>query len=141
MVGKAKCKGRQRSLVAQAPPDVDRTIRLYSKALTRSSEVQGWARSALTIKFALPNFQRTVIAIGKRNGGSALSGDAVSRTGLRRVDWVRLTEESGQYRAEVIGEGFRLPVTRPIPLSLAAELIAAGVPHLTRSAAHHRAGA
>jgi hypothetical protein len=82
-----------------------------------------------------------VIAIGRNKGGAAPSRDAASRTGLRRVDWVRLTEESGQFRAEVIGEGFRLPVTRPIPLSLAADLIAAGVPHLTRSATHDRAGA
>jgi hypothetical protein len=82
-----------------------------------------------------------VIAIGKNRGGAAASaGDAAGRTGLRRVDWVRLIDDGERCRAEVIGEGFRLPVTRPIPLALAAELIAAGVPHLTRSVAHHRAG-
>jgi hypothetical protein len=79
-----------------------------------------------------------VIAIGKNRGGTVASGDAASRTGLRRVDWVRLIEDDGRFRAEVVGEGFRLPVSRPIPLSLAAELIASGVPHLTRSAAPHR---
>jgi hypothetical protein len=82
-----------------------------------------------------------VIAIGKNRGGSFPSRDAASRTGLRRIDWVRLIEDDGHYRAEVVGEGFRLPVSRPIPLSLAAELIASGVPHLTRSATHDRAGA
>jgi hypothetical protein len=82
-----------------------------------------------------------VIAVGKNRGGAVPLGDAASRTGLRRVDWVRLTEDGGRYRAEVIGEGFRLPVTRPIPFSLAADLIASGVPHLTRSAAADRAGA
>jgi hypothetical protein len=82
-----------------------------------------------------------VIAIGRNRGVPAPSRDAARRTGLRRVDWVRLTEDDGRYRAEVVGEGFRLPATRPIPLSLAAELIAAGVPHLTRSATHVRAEA
>ena len=77
-----------------------------------------------------------VMAIGRHRGGTAPARDAASRTGLRRVDWVRLIEDGDRCRAEVIGEGFRLPVIRPIPLSLAAELIASGVPHLTRSAAH-----
>jgi hypothetical protein len=82
-----------------------------------------------------------VIAIGKNRGGTLPSRDAASRTGLRRVDWVRLIEDDGSFRAEVVGEGFRLPVSRPIPLALAAELIASGVPHVTRTAAPDRARA
>jgi hypothetical protein len=82
-----------------------------------------------------------VIAIGKSRGGTGPSRDAATRTGLRRVDWVRLIDDDGRFRAEVVGEGFRLPVSRPIPLSLAAELIAAGVPHLTRTAGPDRARA
>jgi hypothetical protein len=57
-----------------------------------------------------------------------------SRAGLRRVDWVRLLVDDGHLRAEAVGVGFRLPVTRPISLSVAAELIAAGTPHVTHSA-------
>ena len=69
------------------------------------------------------------------------SRNAAGRTGLSRVDWVRLIDEGGSYRAEVVGVGFRLPVTRPISLSLAADLIAAGVPHVTRAAQCAQAGA
>ena len=45
-----------------------------------------------------------------------------------------------EYTAEVVGVGFRLPVTCAIPLSLAADLIASGVPHVTRSVEHVSAG-
>jgi hypothetical protein len=69
------------------------------------------------------------------------SRNAAGRTGLSRVDWVRLIDDGGSYRAEVVGVGFRLPVTRPISLSLAADLIASGVPHVTRAAPCARAGA
>lgn len=62
------------------------------------------------------------------------SGTVTSRAGLRRVDWVRLLIDHGHLRAEAVGMGFRLPVTLPIPLSVAAELIAAGTPHVTHSA-------
>jgi hypothetical protein len=61
------------------------------------------------------------------------SSEVTNRTGLRRVDWVRLLDDGGRFRAEVVGVGFRLPVTYPIPLSLAADLIASGVPHVTCS--------
>ena len=64
------------------------------------------------------------------------SSGVANRTGLRRVDWVRLVDEGGRFRAEVVGVGFRLPVTYRIPLSLASELIASGVPHVTRSVEH-----
>jgi hypothetical protein len=53
--------------------------------------------------------------------------------GLRRVDWVRLfVGEGDEITAEAVGMGFRLPASRSIPLALAAELIAAGVPSVTR---------
>ena len=53
-------------------------------------------------------------------------------TGLRRVDWVRLVVERHTVRAEAVGVGYRLPVTRSIPLSVAAALVAAGIPSVTR---------
>jgi hypothetical protein len=81
------------------------------------------------------------IALGKSWGARVPASDAAGRTGLRRVDWVRLIDEGGRYRAEVVGVGFRLPVTRPVPLSLAADLIFSGVPHVTHSAGYARKGA
>lgn len=53
-------------------------------------------------------------------------------TGLRRVDWVRLVVEHHTVRAEAVGVGYRLPVTRSIPLSMAAALVAGGIPSVTR---------
>ena len=53
-------------------------------------------------------------------------------TGLRRVDWVRLVVEHRTVRAEAIGVGYRLPVTCSIPLSVAAALVAGGIPSVTR---------
>jgi hypothetical protein len=81
------------------------------------------------------------MALGRSRESAASSGDAAARTGLRRVDWVRLVEDGGRYRAEAVGVGFRLPVTCPISLALAAELIASGVPHVTRSVAPVAGGA
>ena len=52
--------------------------------------------------------------------------------GLRRVDWVRFVVDHDAVRAEAVGVGYRLPATRPIPLSLAAALIADGTPAVTR---------
>jgi hypothetical protein len=69
------------------------------------------------------------------------ASSAVDRTGLRRVNWVRLIDEGRRYRAEVVGVGFRLPVARPIPLSLAADLIFSGVPHVTSTHESARTGA
>jgi hypothetical protein len=61
------------------------------------------------------------------------TGDIAQRIGLRRVDWVRLmSDHDAVLKAEAIGMGFRLPVTRPIPLGLAAELIASGTPYVRR---------
>ena len=52
--------------------------------------------------------------------------------GLRRVDWVRFVVENDAVRAEAVGVGYRLPADRPIPLSVAAELLAQGTPSVTR---------
>ncbi len=48
--------------------------------------------------------------------------------GLRRVDWVRLYRDGECLRAEAVGMGFRLPMSAPIPVAMAARLIAAGIP-------------
>jgi hypothetical protein len=53
--------------------------------------------------------------------------------GLRRVDWVRFVVDSDSVRAEAEGVGYRLPTTRPIPLSVAAALLAQGTPSITRT--------
>lgn len=54
-------------------------------------------------------------------------------TAMRRIDYVRLFVGDGGTRAEVVGVGFRLPVSRPVPLSYASKLISEGMP----SVAHH----
>jgi hypothetical protein len=57
---------------------------------------------------------------------------------MRRIDYVRLIVDDVGTRAEVVGVGFRLPSTCPVPLSYAAELISGGTPSVTR---HLRSGA
>ena len=52
--------------------------------------------------------------------------------GLRRVDWIRFVVDHDAVRAEAVGVGYRLPTTRPIPLSVAAALMAQGTPSVTR---------
>ncbi len=52
--------------------------------------------------------------------------------GMRRVAWVRITVERSQVRAEVVGVGHRIPVTRSVPLHVAADLAAAGTPTVVR---------
>jgi hypothetical protein len=59
--------------------------------------------------------------------------EAPVTAGLRRVDWVRFVVEDHDVRAEAVGAGYRLPVSRPIPLSVAAELLAQGTPSVTRT--------
>jgi hypothetical protein len=54
-------------------------------------------------------------------------------TGLRRVDWVRFLVDPDAVRAEAVGVGYRLPVARPIPLSLATALVAQGTPLVTQT--------
>jgi hypothetical protein len=86
---------------------------------------------------ATRRFDRTSTAV--RHGGESVavrsaqgSGrSAASRTGLRRVDWVRVTydAEGRPVRAEAVGVAFRLPITCQISLATAADLVAAGVPH------------
>lgn len=56
----------------------------------------------------------------------------LSGTGMRRIDWVRLTVGNGPTTAEAIGVGHRQPATRPLPLPVAARLTAEGVPFLVR---------
>lgn len=61
--------------------------------------------------------------------------DKASRTsgfGLRRISWVRIDLTGAAPRAEVAGVGQHRPVTRSIPLSMANELTAAGVPTYVR---------
>ena len=54
-------------------------------------------------------------------------------TGLRRVDWVRFLVDQDDVWAEAVGVGYRLPVARPIPLSVATALVAQGTPSVTRT--------
>jgi hypothetical protein len=59
--------------------------------------------------------------------------DNPGAAGLRRVDWVRFVVDHEDVRAEAVGVGYRLPATRPIPLSVAAALLAQGTPSITRT--------
>jgi hypothetical protein len=59
--------------------------------------------------------------------------DNPGAAGLRRVDWVRFVVDHDAVRAEAVGVGYRLPTTRPIPLSVAAALLAQGTPSVTRT--------
>jgi hypothetical protein len=59
--------------------------------------------------------------------------------GLRRVDWVRFVVDHDAVRAEAVGVGYRLPVACPIPLSVAAALLAQGTPSVTRRLGDERA--
>jgi hypothetical protein len=59
--------------------------------------------------------------------------DQQGAAGLRRVDWVRFVIDHDAVRAEAVGVGYRLPTTRPIPLSVAAALLAQGTPSITRT--------
>jgi hypothetical protein len=59
--------------------------------------------------------------------------DNQGAAGLRRVDWVRFVLDQDAVRAEAVGVGYRLPATRPIPLSVAAALLAQGYPSITRT--------
>lgn len=63
----------------------------------------------------------------------ARSTRSMTETGLRRVDWVRLIVAGDGVRAEAVGVGYRLPASRPIPLPVAAALIAGGTPSVTRT--------
>jgi hypothetical protein len=65
----------------------------------------------------------------------ARADHGVARVGLRRVDWVRLVLDQDQrcVGAEVVGVGFRLPVTCAISVEAAEDLIAQGTPYVTRS--------
>jgi hypothetical protein len=58
--------------------------------------------------------------------GTPGRGDA--RLGFRRVSHVRVHVGGGCVRAEVVGVLHRLPVSVPVPLGVAARLVADGVP-------------
>ena len=72
-------------------------------------------------------------ARGGSPAGQARSTRSLTETGLRRVDWVRLVVDDDSVRAEAVGVGYRLPTSRPIPLPVAAALIAGGTPSVTRT--------
>jgi hypothetical protein len=59
--------------------------------------------------------------------------ERASAAGFRRVDWVRFLVDQDAVRAEAVGVGYRLPVARPIPLSVATALVAQGTPSVTRT--------
>ena len=52
--------------------------------------------------------------------------------GLRRISWVRIDLTGDYPRAEVAGVGQHRPVTRTVPMSVAAELSCRGVPTYIR---------
>jgi hypothetical protein len=70
------------------------------------------------------------------SSGAAVSSSAATLIGLRRVDWVRLVVADDYVGAEAVGVGYRLPTSCPIRMSVAAQLIASGVPHVTRHVGH-----
>jgi hypothetical protein len=72
-------------------------------------------------------------------GGQRQTTRSPTATGLRRVDLVRLVVDHDQVRAEAVGVGYRLPAIRPIPLSVAAALMAEGTPSVTRRVVHSSA--
>jgi len=51
---------------------------------------------------------------------------------MRRISWVRIDLTGPEPRAEVAGVGQHRPVTRTIPLNVANELAAAGIPTYVR---------
>ena len=51
---------------------------------------------------------------------------------MRRISWVRVSWERGRYRARAIGLGHRLPTEQLIPMEMAADLAARGVPVVIR---------
>ncbi len=61
-------------------------------------------------------------------------GTATARpdVGMRRVSCVRIVFGKASVRAEVVGTADRLPVVRPVPLRVARDLVASGVPSVFR---------
>jgi hypothetical protein len=83
---------------------------------------------------SLPALWERVTKREARTWVSTAQSMGADRGGLRRVDWVRLhvDHDGTQVRAEVMGVGFRLPVTCPVPLSVARDLIGTGTPFVIR---------
>jgi hypothetical protein len=75
----------------------------------------------------------------RRHAGRRQTSSSSTATGLRRVDWVRLVVDDDQVRAEAVGVGYRLPATRPIPLSVARALMAEGTPSVMHRVGSHSA--
>jgi hypothetical protein len=63
----------------------------------------------------------------------------VTACAMRRIEYVRLVFDDDGAQAEVVGVGFRLPMTRPVPLRYAAELVRGGVPLVARHSESRRA--
>lgn len=59
--------------------------------------------------------------------------DTFQAAGMRRIHWIRIVDDGSTLTAEAIGIGHRLPVVRPIPLSVASALAARGVRTVVRS--------
>lgn len=59
-------------------------------------------------------------------------GSRTSGFGLRRISWVRIDLTGPEPQAEVAGVGQHRPVTRTIPLRVANELAASGIPTFVR---------
>jgi hypothetical protein len=78
-------------------------------------------------------------ARARRQDSERQTTSSSTATSLRRVDWIRLVVDDDQVRAEAVGVGYRLPTTRPIPLSVAEALIAEGTPSVTRRFGNHPA--
>jgi len=66
------------------------------------------------------------------SSAAATKSSAAILVGLRRVDWVRLLVSDDHVDAEAVGVGYRLPTSCPIPMAVAANLIASGIPYVTR---------
>jgi hypothetical protein len=64
--------------------------------------------------------------------GRAQRRQPVGGFGLRRVDLIRCEHSPSGTRYVAIGVGHRTPIERTVPAAAAAELVAAGVPLITR---------
>ena len=61
-----------------------------------------------------------------------VKGSRAAAFGMRRISWVKIDLTGEHPRAEVAGVGQHRPVTRTVPLSIAADLAAEGVPTIVR---------
>ena len=61
-----------------------------------------------------------------------VKGSSAAAFGLRRISWVMIDLTGEHPTAEVAGVGQHRPVTRTVPLSVAADLAAEGVRTIVR---------